>query len=306
MLIYKNNVSFWSYISKINNTFVGNAEDLNIVMLVHNLLEYSYKYSMTSKSLWNYYRDEVNDDENENDNANNNRKNNNKTLTSQSFEYMTKWIRSTPNNNDTLNTEAAVPLQYLGNFWRFLNLPLINCEIELDLSWSKSIISEISIAPRTPANPDANLLFQEMAIIQTNGTTFQVNNAKIYVWFVTLSINDNIKFLKNIKQGFKRIISWNKYIPKITTQPKNNNLDHLIDSAFRNNNRLFVLWSKNGNNDSTRNSFDKYYMPLVDIRDFNALIDKKLYFDQPVKGNKKHMKSLSKFQEIMIIQREIY
>ena len=59
-------------------------------MLMHNLLEYSYKYSMTSKSLWNYYRDEVNDDENENDNANNNRKNNNKTLTSQSFEYMTK------------------------------------------------------------------------------------------------------------------------------------------------------------------------------------------------------------------------
>ena len=77
-------------------------------------------------------------------------------------------------------------------------------------------------------------------------------------------INDNIKFLENIKQGLKKAISWNKFISEITTQPKNDNLDYLIDPAFRNINRFFVLSFKNGNNDPTRNSFDKYYMPLVE------------------------------------------
>ena len=95
-----------------------------------------------------------------------------------------------------------------------------------------------------------------------------------------MSINDNINFLENIKQGFKRIISWNKYRSEITTQTKNNNLDYLIDPTFRNINRLFVFSFKNDNNDPTRDSFDKYYMPLVEIKDFNALIDNKPFFDQ--------------------------
>ena len=87
-----------------------------------------------------------------------------------------------------------------------------------------------------------------------------------------MPINDNIEFLENIKQGFKRTISWNKYRSEIATRPKNNNLDYLIDPTFRNMNRLFVLSSKNGDNDPTRYSFNKYYMPLVEIEDFNALI----------------------------------
>ena len=75
-----------------------------------------------------------------------------------------------------------------------------------------------------------------------------------------MSIHDNIKLLENIKQGFKRAISWNKYKSQITTQPKNNNLDYLIDPTFRNINRLFVLSFKNDNDDPTRNYFDEYYM----------------------------------------------
>ena len=98
-----------------------------------------------------------------------------------------------------------------------------------------------------------------------------------------MSINDNIKFLENIKQGFTRKISWNKYRSEITRQPKNNNLDYLIDPPFRSINKLFVLSFKNGNNDSTRNSFDEY-VSLVEIKDFNALIDNKRFFDQPVKN----------------------
>ena len=78
-------------------------------------------------------------------------------------------------------------VKYLSNFWRSLDLPLINCEIELDFSWSKEdTISEISITHRVPPNTDANPPAQEMASIQTNGATFQINNAKFYVPVVRL------------------------------------------------------------------------------------------------------------------------
>ena len=100
-------------------------------------------------------------------------------------------------------------------------MPLNNYEIEFDLSCSRyCVISEISRTSR--AVPNTNPVRYELATT-TNSTTFQINNAKLYVPVVTLSVNDNIKFLENIKQGFKRTISWNKYRSEITTQPKNNN-----------------------------------------------------------------------------------
>ena len=73
------------------------------------------------------------------------------------------------------------------------------------------------------------------------GVSFMITSTKFYVLVVTLSINDNIKFLENIKQGFKKKIYWNKYRSKITIQQESNNLDYLIDAAFRNISRLFVL-----------------------------------------------------------------
>ena len=105
----------------------------------------------------------------------------------------------------------------------------------------------------------------------------------LYVQVVNLSANDNIKFLENIKEGFKRNISWNNYRSELKTQTKDNNLDYLIDPTFKDINRLFALSFKNGNDDPTRDSFVKYYIPLVEIKDFNALIDNKQFFDQPVK-----------------------
>ena len=77
------------------------------------------------------------------------------------------------------------------------------------------------------------------AVAATTGATFQINNAKVYVPIVTLSINDNIKFLQNIRQEFKRTISWNKYRSEITTQPRSNNLDYLINPTFQNIIRLY-------------------------------------------------------------------
>ena len=92
-------------------------------MPMYNLLEYSGNYFMPSGSLWNYYRDEVNDDENEN-NDNHNTVNNNKAATSKSFEYKTKTTGSMPNNNNILEAEVVVPLKYLNNFGRSLDLSL--------------------------------------------------------------------------------------------------------------------------------------------------------------------------------------
>ena len=136
-LIFKYNASFRLCISKVNNIFIENAEDLDIVMPTYNLLEYSDNYSMTSGSLWNNHRDEVNDFANENDDANNFRINKNKATPSNSFEYKTKLIGSTTNNDYRLDAEVAVPLKHLSDLWRSLDLPLINCEIEIDLSWPR-------------------------------------------------------------------------------------------------------------------------------------------------------------------------
>ena len=118
-------------ISKINKTFVDNAEDLNIVVTMYILLEYSENYSMTPGSLWNSYRNKINDDVDKNGASNS--INNNKKIISKSFEYRAKIIGRTPDDNNTLDTEAVVLLKYLSNFWRFLDLPLIDCEIEFDL-----------------------------------------------------------------------------------------------------------------------------------------------------------------------------
>ena len=105
---------------------------------MYNLLEYSQNYSMTSGSLWNYYRDKIDDvDDNASDDN--------------SFEYQTKIVGNTPerpgnegnaslSSVPTLNIEVTIPLKYFSNCCRSLDLSLINCEIELDLSWTKDCV----------------------------------------------------------------------------------------------------------------------------------------------------------------------
>ena len=133
----------------------------------------------------------------------------------------------------------------------------------------------------------------------------QINSTKLYVSVVALSINDNIKFLGYLKQEFKRTVSRNKYRSEITVQPKSNDLDYMIHPTYRNIKRLVVLSFKNSVNDPIRSSFDEYFTSLVEIKDFNALINNKPFFDQSVKKrNKKRMKNLVKCQETMITQQE--
>ena len=123
-LTFKNDVPFRSCISKLNNTFIDNSEDLDIVMLIYNLLEYSDNYSMASGILWNSYWDEVNDTANEKDVANN-KINDNKTATSISFKYKTKIIGSTPANINRLYAELFVSLKYLSSLWLTVKQNLI-------------------------------------------------------------------------------------------------------------------------------------------------------------------------------------
>ena len=140
-LAFKNNASFISCISKINGVLIENAEDLDVVMPMYNLLEYSKNSSKTSGSLWNYYRDGLTDETNDNNSPNKN------VINSKSFKYKISITGSTYNVEATAEDydankegkkefEIGVPLKYLSNFWRILDIPLINCEVSLTLSWS--------------------------------------------------------------------------------------------------------------------------------------------------------------------------
>ena len=127
-LILKNNAPFVSCITRINGELIEDADDLDIVMPMYNLLEYSKNYRKTIGSLYNYYRDELSD----NTNPDNNQFNNIKVVNSNTFKCKNKIIDNT-NNAGTKDIELAIPLKYLGNFWRVLNIPLISCEVSLEL-----------------------------------------------------------------------------------------------------------------------------------------------------------------------------
>ena len=120
-LAFRNNAPFINCISKINGVQIDNVEDLAVVMPMYNLLEYSKNYRKTTGSLWNYYRDEPSTPPSSN---------------SESFKYKTSIVGETPEDNDSLTgAKDVIPLKHLSNFWRSLNIPLINCEVELILTW---------------------------------------------------------------------------------------------------------------------------------------------------------------------------
>ena len=112
---------------------------------------------------------------------------------------------------------------------------------------------------------------------------FVINKTKNYVSVVTLSIQDNAKLLQQWKSAFKRRINWNKYLSKPELLAQNQNLSHLVEPSFKGVNRLFVLAFEN---DATRTSNKRYYLPNVKIKYYNVMINEKIFFDQPLKNNK--------------------
>ena len=135
-LTLQNNAPFISCISKINGELVENVEDLDIVMPMYNLLEYSKNYGKTSGSFFNYYRDEPK----EHTIGVGNYAVNISIRNSKSFDYKAKIIGSLAAGELEKDVEIAIPLKYLDNFWRSLDTPLINCEITLILSWYKKCV----------------------------------------------------------------------------------------------------------------------------------------------------------------------
>ena len=187
-LILKNNAPFVSCMTKINNEFIEDADDLDIAMPMYNLLEHSKNYRKTMGSLYNYYRDELTNDDDDNF-ANIN------VVNSEAFKYKNKIIGNTynanagadgydVNKNGTQEIELAIPLKYLGNFWRALNIPLISCEVFLELKWNKNCVITSLERRQVDAGPP---------VIRDNaptGATLNITDCKLYVPVVTLYKDD--------------------------------------------------------------------------------------------------------------------
>ena len=192
---FKNCAPFINCISEINNTQVDNAEDIDIVMPMYTLIEYSDNYAKTTGSLWQYFRDEPDDDLED----------------SESFKSKIKITGKTPDDDNEKDVEIMVLLKYLSNFWRALKMPLINCEVNLILTWSSTC-----------------------AITDSNGAgTFAITDTKLYIPVVILSTHENTNFLQQLKSGFKRVINWNKYLSKPESFRRNANLNYLVEPSFQ-------------------------------------------------------------------------
>ena len=188
-------------------------------MSMYNLIEYSDNYAKTLGSLWQYFRDEPDDN----------------LADSESFKSKIKITGKTPNNDNENDVEIMVPLKYLSSFWRTLEMPLINCQVNLILTWSSTCVITNS----------------------TGAGRFEITDTRIYVPVATLSTQENTKLLQQLESGFKRVINWNKHLSKPALLAQNPNLNHLVETSFQGVNRFFVLAFEN---DAQRTSNSGYYL----------------------------------------------
>ena len=155
-------------------------------------------------------------------------------------------------------------------------MPLISCEISLELKWNKNCIITSLEQRRLP-------IPQVGRHNAPTGATLNINDCKLYIPVVTLSKDDEIKLFNNLKSGFTREIEWNKNSSQVSAEAINNNLNILIDPAFTNVNGLFVLAYQEADD---RQSFSQFYLPIVMVKYYNVIIDKLAFFDLPVKTEK--------------------
>ena len=253
--------------NKFNDVFVDETNHIYIAMPMYNLIEYSDNYSDTSRSLWQFKRYEA-----PANNADLAIKN------SDSFKYKAALIGKTANRNDgkgfIKDAKQVVPLKYLSNFWRSLEMPLINCELFLELNWIEDCI--LSSAG--------------------NSAKFEITDTKLHVPIVTLSAKDSANLAKQLNEEFKRSVYWNSYETKpakVIEQVKN--LYELLIASFQSVKRLFVLAyviaaPAAGDNppsvDETAGikNNKKYFLPRGEIKNYNVLIDGRDFYDQPIDG----------------------
>ena len=215
---------------EINDEHVDTAENLDIVMPMYNLIEYSDNYQDSSATFYQYKRDEPPEDDAVADLTANN---------SNSLKYKIELLGNvTEVAGDAtgvrrLNVKVVVPLKYLSNFLRSLEMPLINCKIKLNLTWKKECVLSTGAGE----------------------AVFTINDTKLYVPVVPLSKEDNKDFIEQQNKGFQRSIYWNEYKTKEINEDADANLFKYInlDPSFQGVNRLFVMAYNRANGQPTRN-----------------------------------------------------
>ena len=160
-------------------------------------------------------------------------------------------------------------------------MPLINCEVNLILTWSSTCVITNS----------------------TGAGTFEITDTKLYVPVVALSTKDNSKLLQQLMAGFKRVINWNKYLSKPELLRRNPNLNYLVEPSFQGVKRRFVLAFEN---DTQRTSQSGYYLSSVEIKDYNIMINEENVFDQSVKNNKVTYENIKKLLLVKVMITQLF
>ena len=238
-------------------------------MPMYNLIEYSDNYQYSSASLYQYKREEPPDNDPIADLT---------VDTSSSFKYKVNLLGNIAAADPDaariarLNVKIVVPLNYLSNFFRSLEVPLINCKIKLNLTWKKEYV----------LSTDAG------------DAVFIINDKKLYVPVVTLSKEDNKDFIEQQNKDFQRSIYWNEYKTKEKDEDGNANAVKYInlDPSFQGVNRLFAMAYSREANQPTKNDRRKYYLPRIDLNKYNVIIDGQNFYDNPIKSD------IEKYREI--------
>ena len=233
--------------------------------------------------MYNYYRDEPNSGAENGINYS--------IKDSKSFDYKTSIKENLEGNNTELkNIKIAVPLKYLSRFFRVLDIPLINCEVSLDLKWNKNCVL-ISKAKRPAGDHPA----VNPAINNPADAKFGIIDCTLYVPVVTLSTEYENKLYQQLKEGFTINVHWYKYRCQITNQ-RIGSINYLIDSVLDDVRTLYVLAYEN---EEDRSSFSKYYTPTVKITDYNVLIDHQPFFELPVKNKKETFEKIIELSKVL-------
>ena len=267
-LALKNCAPFTKCNLEINDEHIDTAENLDITMPMYNLIEYSDNYQDSSATLCQDKRDEPTEVNAINDLT---------TDTSSSFKYKVELLGNPvlDGNIAKRSVKVLVPLKYLSNFFRSLEMPLINCKIKLNLTWKKECVL---------STDDGNAVFI-------------INDTKMYVPVVTLSKEDNKHFIEQQNKGFQRSIYWN-----------NENADANVfkyinlDPSFQGVNRLFVMAYNRANGQPTRSGQRKYYLPRIDLEKY-VIIDGRNFYDNPIESDIEKYRELKK---VMIGKGEDY
>ena len=288
--------------------------DDDIIINMYNLIEYSYNYSDSTASLYHFKRQQQT--------FSNDHRADIIPLTadnSSSCKYKSGLINFDKNANQNFplahrlfrNVQIIVPLKYISSFFRSLEMPLINTKLNIQLNYTKN-----SVISHRFAEPDANQ--------GANSSTFKKIKTELYVPVVTLNTEDNDKLNQLLDTEFKRKVYWNEHKSEIETITQVNNNNYykrtLLDAVIPGVNRLFLAGfndndalaenaaneeriNNSARNKVERNGFAKYFLPRVDIKDYNVLIDGRNFYDQNISD---HFKKNEELRKVMTGRRKDY